>query len=125
MSTSEGDEILREGNIPSYLGQKTLDYIRVKTLLHERLFFKKGLPYETQASDFYIILFEMVQLTKHFIDNGINEKIKDWYAKEVPENDKLKRQFFKRGLDLTEEFDKELEKLGVTSLNTFGGYIPL
>lgn len=119
------EEILKEGNIPSYLGQKTLDYIRVKTLLHERLFFKKGLPYETQASDFYIILFEMVQLTKHFIDNGINEKVKDWYAKEVPENDKLKRQFFKRGLDLTEEFDKELEKLGVTSLNTFGGYIPI
>lgn len=119
------EEILKEGNIPSYLGQKTLDYIRVKTLLHERLFFKKGLPYEVQASDFYIILFEMMQLTKHFVDNGVNEKIKSWYGKEVPENDKLKRQFFKKGLDLTEEFDKELEKLGVTSLNTFGGYIPI
>ena len=122
---SEGEEILKEGNIPSYLSQKVLDYIRVKTLLHERLFFKKGLPYETQASDFYIILFEMLQLTKHFINGSINEKIKDWYGSGVPENDKLKRQFFKRGLDLTEEFDKELEKLGVTSLNTFGGYIPL
>ena len=122
---SEGEEILKEGNIPSYLSQKVLDYIRVKTLLHERLFFKKGLPYETQASDFYIILFEMVQLTKHFIDNGFNKKISSWYAKEVPENDKLRQQFFKRGLELTEEFDKELEKLGVTSLNTFGGYIPL
>jgi hypothetical protein len=119
------EEILKEGNIPSYLGQKTLDYIRVKTLLHERLFFKKGLPYDTQASDFYIILFEMVQLTKHFIDNGFNEKISSWYGSEVPENDKLRRQFFKKGLKLTEEFDKELEKLGVTSLNTFGGYIPL
>lgn len=119
------EEILKEGNIPSYLGQKTLDYIRVKTLLHERLFFKKGLPFEAQASDFYIILFEMIQLTKHFLDDGINKKIGEWYNKEVPENDKLKRQHFKQGLELTEGFDKELEKLGVTSLNTFGGYIPL
>ena len=122
---SEEITAIKHEGFSFFIEDKVIQYFRVKTFLRERLFFKMKLPFENQASDFYIILYETFLLIKNNIGNRLKKDIEDWYAKEVPVNDRLKRQFFKKGLDLSEEFDKELEKLGVTSLNTFGGYIPL
>ena len=119
------EEPIKEEGISFYLQDKVLEYFRVKVLLHERLFFEKTLPIQGQASDFYVIFHELFFLIKNNINNGLKKELDGWYGREVPDNDKQRRLYFKTGLDISEKMDKELEKLGITSLNTFGGYIPI
>ncbi|MCK4526026.1 hypothetical protein KAW18_01540 [candidate division WOR-3 bacterium] len=122
--SEEGTTIKQEG-LPLYIEDKVIEYFRVKTLLRERLFFKKKMPFDNQASDFFIIIHEVFLLVKNNMNNGLKTDVKNWFNKEVPENEEKKRLHFKKGLEISEKLDVELDKLGITSLNTFGGYIPI
>ena len=122
---SEEVSTLKQEGLPLYIEDKVMEYFRVKTLLRERLFFMKKMPFSGQASDFYVIVHEVFLLVKNNMNNGLKTDINNWYSKEVPENDEKKRLYFKKGLEITEKLDVELDKLGITSLNTFGGYIPI
>ena len=122
---SEEITILKQEGLPLYIEDKVVEYFRVKTLLRERLFFKKRMPFDSQASDFFIIMHEVFLLIKNNMDNELKTDIDDWFGKEVPDNVDKKKLHFKKGLEISEKLDVELDKLGITSLNTFGGYIPL
>ena len=102
-----------------------MEYFRVKTFLRQQLFFKKGMPFETQASDFFVITHEVFLLIKNNMNDGLKKDIEDWFNMEVPVNVEKRRLHFKKGLEISEKLDVELDKLGITSLNTFGGYIPI
>ena len=122
---SEEITTLKQEGLPLYIEDKVVEYFRVKTLLRERLFFKKRMPFDGQASDFFIIMHEVFLLIKNNMDNELKTDIDDWFGKEVPDNVEKKKLHFKKGLEISEKLDVELDKLGITSLNTFGGYIPL
>lgn len=122
---SEEVSTLKQEGLPLYIEDKVVEYFRVKTLLRQQLFFKKGMPFETQASDFFIITHEVFLLIKNNMNEKLKKDIEDWFGVEVPVNVDKRRSHFKKGLKITEELDVELDKLGITSLNTFGGYIPI
>ena len=116
---------LKQEGLPLYIEDKVVEYFRVKTFLRQQLFFKVGMPFETQASDFFIITHEVFLLIKNNMNDGLKKDIEDWFGVEVPVNVEKRRLHFKKGLEISEKLDVELDKLGITSLNTFGGYIPI
>ena len=116
---------LKQEGLPLYIEDKVIEYFRVKTLLRERLFFKKKMPFDSQASDFFVIIHEVFLLVKNNMNNELKADVESWFNKEVPENEDKKRLHFKKGLEISEKLDMELDVLGITSLNTFGGFIPL
>ena len=122
---SEEVSSLKQEGLPLYIEDKVVEYFRVKTFLRQQLFFKVGMPFETQASDFFIITHEVFLLIKNNMNDGLKKDIEDWFGVEVPVNVDKRRLHFKKGLEISEKLDVELDKLGITSLNTFGGYIPI
>ena len=122
---SEEEFTIKQEGLPLYIEDKVVEYFRVKTLLRERLYFMKKMPFDNQASDFYVITHEVFLLIKNNMDDELKTNFSDWFNKEVPENVDKKRLHFKKGLEISEKLDVELDKLGITSLNTFGGYIPI
>ena len=122
---SEEVSSLKQEGLPLYIEDKVMEYFRVKTFLRQQLFFKRGMPFEIQASDFFIITHEVFLLIKNNMNDRLKTDISDWFSKEVPANIDKRRLHFKKGLEISEKLDVELDKLGITSLNTFGGYIPI
>ena len=122
---SEEVSSLKQEGLPLYIEDKVVEYFRVKTFLRQQLFFKVGMPFETQASDFFVITHEVFLLIKNNMNDGLKKDIEDWFGVEVPVNVDKRRLHFKKGLEISEKLDVELDKLGITSLNTFGGYIPI